>query len=99
MQGCRMPLQITGFVREPRLMGVHQLRDVVGSPGFRSWPEAARLTPTKWLPQHNGACNGSVDVEIARLDVVYPIIDFACVQGLQPGRKAVGAFVGNFNGL
>src|SRR5262249_50715400 len=78
---------------------VGELEDVVGAAHLGAGADRGGLPAPEGLAADDGARDGAVDVEVARLDAVGPAGDLTIVEALDPGREAVRCSVGEVDRL
>src|SRR5215207_721842 len=77
--------------------GDHMQRQVVGAAGFGV--RAAHAESPEGLDADEGACDAAVEVDVAGLELPACALEVVAVLGVDPAREAVGAVVGNAEGL
>src|SRR5215216_916998 len=77
--------------------GEHMQRQVVGAAGFGV--RAAHAESPEGLDADEGACDAAVEVDVAGLELPACALEVVAVLGVDPAREAVGAVVGNAEGL
>src|SRR5215208_6827934 len=77
--------------------GEHMQRQVVGAAGFGV--RAAHAESPEGLDADEGACDAAVEVDVASLELPACTLEVVAVLGVDPAREAVGAVVGNAEGL
>src|ERR1051325_1405449 len=77
-----------------KITELHKLRDIIGAAGFHARPERGFAKATEGLAQDHGASGDAIDVEIAGVEVAFPVVPFALVEALEAAGQAVTGLVG-----
>src|SRR5690606_7721024 len=68
-----------------------ELGGVIGAARLRSRSEAGSLPAAEWLPAHDGSGDRAVDVGVAHLDPVPPLVDLGGIERMDStGQAEIG---------